>query len=65
MRLEDLTTELESKLYVEIIGRKEGIENYFKFATNEGYEKLDTFKEAKIKLDLLTELAEIIKNVKK
>ena len=48
MEIKDLTTELERKLYVEIIGERDGLRNYFDFATDNGYENLPTFKRAKI-----------------
>ena len=57
----NLTTDLERDLYVEIIGTKRGLESYFEFAEENGYEHLDTFKNAKVRLEILTTLAEIIK----
>jgi len=64
MEIKDLTTELERKLYVEIIGERDGLRNYFDFATDNGYENLPTFKRAKIRLEVLTELAKIIEDEK-
>ncbi len=64
MEIKDLTTELERKLYVEIIGERDGLRNYFEFATDNGYENLPTFKRAKIRLEVLTELAKIIEDEK-
>ena len=59
--MNNLTTELERELYVEIIGTKGGLDAYFDFAKDNNYEEYRTFKDAKIKLDLLNKLAEIIK----
>jgi len=64
MEIKDLTTDLERALYVKIIGTKNGIESYFEFVKDDGCEEYQTFKEAKIKLALLTDLAKIIENEK-
>ena len=64
MTIKDLTTDLEDKLYVSIIGRKQGLEAYFKGSIGEGWEELNTYKEAKIQLALLTELSKIIEDEK-
>ena len=64
MEIKDLTTELEHKLYVQIIGERDGLRNYFEFAKDNNYEHLDTFKRAKIRLEVLTELAKIIEDEK-
>ena len=41
-----------------------GLRNYFEFAKDNNYEHLDTFKRAKIRLEVLTELAKIIEDEK-
>ena len=64
MEIKDLTTELERKLYVQIIGAKQGLESYFKNAEGLNWEVFDTYKEAKIELAVLTELSKIIEDEK-
>jgi len=64
MEIKDLTTDLERALYVKIIGTKNGIESFFEDVKDNGCEEYQTFKESKIKLALLTDLAKIIENEK-
>ena len=64
MEIKDLKTELERKLYVQVIGERDGLRNYFEFAKDNNYEHLPTFKRAKIRLEVLTELAKIIEDEK-
>jgi len=63
MEIKDLTTNLERKLYVEIIGERNGLINYFE-TTEDSLEETSTNKRLKIRLELLTELAKIIEDEK-
>ena len=63
MEIKDLTTNLERKLYVEIIGERNGLINYFE-TTEDSLEETSTSKRLKIRLELLTELAKIIEDEK-
>ena len=63
MEIKDLTTNLERKLYVEIIGERNGLINYFE-TTEDSLEETSTCKRLKIRLELLTELAKIIEDEK-
>jgi hypothetical protein len=62
MEIKDLTTNLERKLYVEIIGERNGLISYFE--TTEALEETATSKRLKIRLELLTELSKIIEDEK-
>ena len=64
MEIKDLTTELERDLYVEIVGAKRGLESYLKWADGKGFEDIEVYKYAKIKLEVFTELAKIIEDEK-
>jgi hypothetical protein len=65
MKMENINTELERKLYVEIMGFKRGFENYLDFAKDNGYEDTKTFKGVKMKLELVNKLAQIIEEHEK
>tara|TARA_R110000868_G_scaffold104297_2_gene287272 strand:- start:3121 stop:3318 length:198 start_codon:yes stop_codon:yes gene_type:complete len=65
MEIKDLKTELERKLYVEIIGERDGLQSYFDSAKdNNYYDEVDTFEREKIRLELLIELSKIIEDEK-
>lgn len=63
MEIKDLTTNLERKLYVEIIGERNGLINYFE-TTEDSLEETSSSKRLRIRLGLLTELAKIIEDEK-
>lgn len=63
MEIKDLKTNLERKLYIEIIGERNGLQSYFE-TTEHSLEETATSKRLKIRLELLTELSKIIEDEK-
>ena len=63
--MKNINTELERKLYIEIMGTRDGLKSYLDFAREQKYQHHETFKKAEIKFELLQKLAQIIENNEK